>query len=330
MKLSWSEKETFYHELGQYTKSGIALNEALESMLEEMPRGRVHRFTKHLYEQTQSAGTLAEVFAQEGKTLTELERTLMDAGAESGRLQESFAYLSTYFQALKNARRMITRRLLYPVFLLHFAPVLLNLPMLFGPNASVRNYVLETLGFILVLWVISLFLYFLISTFQNAAKNIGWVDRLLRLFPLMGKVHEWGALSRFCMSLQMQVQAGIPMLQALPVAGRTSQSGLVENLSKRAVKKIDEGASLSEALRDPNALTPALIRALRLGEDAGTVDEELRKWGHYYQEQSLNRLDLVAEWFPRVIYIGVLLLLGYKIVTTYQGMLQGMMEMYDF
>ncbi len=329
MKLSWQQKELFYHEIAQYTRSGITLREALESMLDEMPPGATRQFVRRLHRRTKDGQDLGEILMSETGQFTEVEQALIDAGATSGRLEQCFRYLSEYFKSLCEARRGITRGLLYPAFLLHFAVFVLNLPKLI-PSGDVEGYLRSVFIVLLIVYIIGISLYIVMSLWAMAARKAPPLDALFRFIPLLGGIHKFSGLSRFCVALEMQMQAGIPMLQALPVAGRSSQSGLIHAAAKRAIPKVNQGQDLAQALRAPGTFPQALIRALRMGQDAGSIDEELRKWGDFYLQRMLVRLNLLAEWLPRMIYLAVVLYVAYMIITTYQKYISGLMEMTDF
>jgi len=41
-------------------------------------------------------------------------------------------------------------------------------------------------------------------------------------------------------------------------------------------------------------------------------------------------VETLSEWVPRMIYLGIMVLLGWRIVSLYQGMLAGYGKMLDF
>ena len=64
-------------------------------------------------------------------------------------------------------------------------------------------------------------------------------------------------------------------------------------------------------------------RALRLGEETGSLDADLRKWADYYQRGAISTLETIGAWLPRIGNLGILIYLGYRIIATYSQMYQG-------
>lgn len=326
MKLSWIEKERFYHEVAQYIRSGISLQEALQSMAETGDSGKARRMARRLLRDSQGAGSLYATFAHLDGVFTELELSLIEAAEQSGRLEQAFRYLAEYYHNLHEARSEVIRRSMYPAFILHFATFILPLPELITQKTTLADYLIKTLGTLSMLYAAAILLYLLASMLLQLGRSSGLVDGLIRLVPLLGRVQATAAFARFCMTLEMQLQAGISPLQALPVAGRASQSGLILRRARSAPRRIDAGQELADALGKPGPLPANILRALRLGQQAGSLDEELRRWGAFYQQQTLNRIRTISEWVPKILYLVIAAYVAYRIIGAAQGVSQQMMQ----
>ena len=332
MKLSWSEKERFYHEVGQYTKSGIGIQEALQSIAEGGDTAAARRIAKRLRKLTAGGDDLFTVFSRQTGVFTELELALLEAGEHSGRLEQVFHYLARYFHDLREARSEVIRRAIYPLFLLHFAVLVLPFPALITGGltpAAITTYLMKSVGTLLIVYFAAFTLIMIIMSLLRVSRYAPGSDTITRRLPLMGKIRSSASISRFCMALEMQLQAGVPMMQALPVAGRASQSGLILNRVDRALPKIDGGASLSEALGGPGPLPANVLRGLSLGQQAGTLDEELGRWGAFYLDQALTRIRLLSDWLPKILYFLIVAYVAYRIVTSYAASMADTAKLLD-
>jgi type IV pilus assembly protein PilC len=261
-----------------------------------------------------------------------LELALLESGERSGRLEQVFKYLARYFHDLQEARSEVVRRSVYPVFLLHFAVFILPIANLVKGGFSTENiirYLFQVLGTLFLFYGLAILLITIVIGLLQISRSVAGSDALTRIIPLIGKVRTFASVSRFCMALEMQIQAGVPMLQALPVAGRASQSGLILNRAERAVAKIDAGSTLADALGAPGPLPANVLRGLRLGQEAGTLDEELSRWGQFYLDQALTRIRVLADWLPKIIYFLIIGYVAYRIITTFAGTMQDMSKMIE-
>ncbi len=333
MKLNWTDKEAFYHEVAQYTRAGIGLSDALQSMLEGMRGGRLRRFTAGLAAAAQDGLSVRDVFQSQSDSFEEMELATMEAGGESGHLEESFRYLSEFFATVNRARREVMQRISYPIFLAHFAVIVFNIKTLLpnpltGAQGSLRDFGTGVAVSFVILYLLVGGLYFFWRGLVDIARRSVVIDRVMRKLPLIGGVRRFGSIARFCMTMYMQVSAGVPLKEALNVAGRSARSALLEKASKEAIPLIDSGATLSASLATtPGAIPPDVLRALRLGQEAGSLDLELKRWADLYQEKTVGRIKTLSDWLPRLIYLAVAAYVGYTVITFYSAYLNNINEM---
>ena len=71
-----------------------------------------------------------------------------------------------------------------------------------------------------------------------------------------------------------------------------------------------------------------MIRSFCIGEQTGEIDQELLRLASEYQAEGLARIETLAEWLPRLLYIAILGYIGFGIVTWYQNYLHQAMDMF--
>jgi len=54
------------------------------------------------------------------------------------------------------------------------------------------------------------------------------------------------------------------------------------------------------------------------GEISGKLDETLKRMRQYYQEEGSRKIQTVSQWVPRLIYLGVALMIAWRIVSFYR------------
>jgi type II secretory pathway component PulF len=138
---------------------------------------------------------------------------------------------------------------------------------------------------------------------------------------MIGKIRRAFATSRFCATYAMQLDAGINVIDGLEAAQRASLSGLFRAAVRRAVPEVRNGSQVGPLLASSGAFPEPMTRAVCIGEQTGELDQELTRTAAEYQKEALARLETAAEWLPRLLYIAILLYIGYSIVTMYQAYL---------
>jgi type II secretory pathway component PulF len=264
--------------------------------------------------------TIAEAFARERPDISDLEIGVVAAGEKSGRLDSGTAHLAEYFGALATARESLFKKLVYPVFVLHFGVFMLALPKLFF-GGGLASYLRATLGFFALVYGVLIIILLLVPILRDAGSRMAAIDRLLRFLPLLGKTRRAFATARFCATYGMQLDAGINVLDALQAAQRASRSGLVREAVAKALPEVRGGVQVGPLLAASGAFPEPMTRALCIGEQTGELDTELARLAADYQAEGVSRLETATEWLARAFHIAILLYVGYIIVTGYKAYL---------
>ena len=64
-----------------------------------------------------------------------------------------------------------------------------------------------------------------------------------------------------------------------------------------------------------------------LGLDRPELDHELQRLGEDCRTAAMRRLETISEWGPRLIYIGVICYIGWRIVSAYAGQMRDVQEL---
>lgn len=324
MRLRFREKQNLYHSLGQLLRSGATFPSALES-LARTSRGSLRQLLTRLTNSVAGGLTVGEAFAAQRPAVSDLEAGIVAAVERAGRLDRGLAQLAAYFGALDAARAGVMRKIAYPVFVLHFGILVLGLPTLIASGAGA--YAKET-GFIFALFYgVAIVIGLAVPLLRDLGATDASVDALLRFVPLIGGIRRDFAMARFCATYEMQLDAGVNVMDGLAAAGRASRSAKIATAVKRALPEVRGGAQVGPLLAVSQAFPEEMIRSFCVGEETGRLGEELARLAAEYQASAITRLDTLAEWLPKLIYLAVCAYIGYRIVSWYGGYLQQVEEL---
>jgi type IV pilus assembly protein PilC len=312
--LSLRQKQSFYEHLAQLLRAGIAFPGAVDK-LSLSSRGSQKRVLTDLKNLLGSGKTVSEAFGALRPAVSEMECTALSALERSGRMDRGFQHLADYFGAMDNARRETLRRVAYPLVVLHLAVFVSRLPVLFQDNAMV--YLRQT-GFVLFcLYGAFAILMLLIPLLRDAGAKNGTLDWFLIRIPFVGKIRRSYALARFCATYDMQLEAGVNVMDSLDAAGRASRSGLISAAVGKAVPELRQGVQVGPLLAQSNAFPESFIRTVLVAEDTGELDRALARLTTQYQADGLRALANFADWIPRFVYFAVAIYAGWNIVSFY-------------
>src|SRR5438445_13776442 len=95
------------------------------------------------------------------------------------------------------------------------------------------------------------------------------IDQILLAIPFFGKMRQAFALARFCATYDMQLEAGVNVIDSLSIAARASCSAVIADAAQRSVPEIRTGSQLGSLLARSRAFPDELIQAWRVAEETG-------------------------------------------------------------
>ncbi|MDR3213081.1 MAG: type II secretion system F family protein [Azoarcus sp.] len=312
---------------GVMLRSGIPLIEGLRTIHEEVRFGSnpgVRHATAVLLEDLSNGAPVNLAFSRHPDLFPEVVCNLADIGNETGKLPEMFLEASGYLNRISEIGRNARRSLIYPFFV--FSAILCaagfwlyyvipNLAELFRQmNAKMPPLTLSVIAF--SNWIadhgllsLGLFILLFVSPFLLFRYS---ARARLRLFlighrlPISGVLLRTSGMAFFTEHLAILVRAGIDMVKSLNIMERATRDEYYRKSITRAIAVIQRGERLSIALRETNSFPPLVLRLISVGEETGTLDEQL----HYLADEYRQRFNHLVETLAEVIRPAVILLAG--------------------
>jgi general secretion pathway protein F len=122
-------------------------------------------------------------------------------------------------------------------------------------------------------------------------------------------------LRNFFDSLALLLEAGVPVLEALPVALDTVRNQALRSQVAQIQPRIEAGCSFGEALAGLSLFgRTQAYELIRTGEASGTLPRMLLRYSEA-EGAAIDRFDdLVTEWLPRRAYTLAAVLIGYSMI----------------
>ena len=303
-------------ELSMLLHAGVSTGDALSLLAEE---GENQEVLTAMARQVDDGATLAAALRESGG-FPAYVCGLVDVGERTGRLEEALAALSRYYEDRVRLGRRVRSALLYPAVMLALMLVVIGvllvrvLPIFDDVYASLGGRLsgvaagLLTLGRWLegampVLWVllaaVAVFVVLFSAVGSFRAKLVsGWQSRHGDK-GVSRKLNN----ARLAQALAMGMASGLPVEEAVAMSAGLMEGGAKERCLS-CQKRMEEGASLSEALRQSGLLPPRQSRLLELGQRSGTGDASMEKIARDLSEEGEAALDaLVSRVEPALVLV---------------------------
>jgi len=289
----------FFRSLARYLQAGLTPDRGLCLWAEQLPEDSRPPFLKTA-RQVQRGQSLAAAGLKAGILLPWEARLLAPADVH-GRLDLLLDNLADHHEQATDWWYRLRMRLIFPAVILVLGLLALPLPALIAGQLSLQAYLLQNL----------LLAAGLVSAWNLPVAN--WTHHRIPDLVLhsrtLGKPVWQYQRQRFLQQLACLHNAGLTMLDALPVAVSSCNSALLRSRWSLIATAIRQGSGISESLHRYDALDDTGYALVHGGEAAGRLgdmlDREARRLG---QGVALWREGLL-DWLPRLGYLAVLLFL---------------------
>jgi len=253
--------------------------------------------------------------------LPETDRQLISVGDTSGRLPSVFRDLADQHRSRQKAQRAVLGAAIYPMFILHFAIVVLPAGQLV--SGSVGDYLQEVFSLLIPLWG---FLVALGWAIKSRIRVIGAIGDLL---PGIRGYRRYGALRDVCAVLRAFLTAGCRLDEAWYAACAATGRKAFIAAGIRCAETVQAGSPPSEILDQLGVFPAEFSQIYRSGEQTGKLEESLGLLEEEYARQASSCLAAASFWYPKLLFLAVALYLAVKVIGFYAGYFDQINSMMD-
>lgn len=322
--LSLKEKLDFTTTFQTLHKAGLPVVESLIFMENDASSRRVRLLAREVRRQIISGYTFSDTLARYPEIFGRVYIGLAKAGEDSGEMERTFDRIIELLKKENDIKNRVISALAYPCFVICLAMgvVLIMLMFVFPAFKEMFDNLdkqlpiytkicmdagefLKTKWFIIPLGL-GTFIWGGISLWkwETSRKEI---DRILLTIPLLSDLLKFSAFSNFLSVLQVAYEAGIPIVDCLYLSNLTFGNSTMHKAVSVCIKKVQEGAHLSVALRSAKIFPKMILFMVATGEQSGKLGE-LMKQSVMFIDQELDR---TIEMLTKMIEPMMLIFIGF-------------------
>ncbi|MDE7300290.1 MAG: type II secretion system F family protein [Lachnospiraceae bacterium] len=319
--------------------AGVTIIEALK-MLGDQTENKV--FAKAIHETAalvEKGETLGNAMRRSPKLFPNILITMVDAGEASGSMEVAFARMATHFEKTAKTKALIKKAMVYPVVLAIVALVVVIImsvvvfPKFADMFASmgtelpgITKVVMGISDVLMYRWYfIILVLAILILSVRMFAKTSSGkhvFGSLALKLPLFGKMNSKNACANFARTFSTLMSSGMSISQSLEITARSMSNILYQEALEKSRAEVEQGVSLSIALRGNPLFPPMVCQMLNIGEETGNIEKMLDKVAEYYEEEvEIQTQSLSAAMEPMIIVV-MGIIVAFMVMAMYMPMIQ--------
>ncbi len=328
-RMSATELSLFTRQLATLVRSGLPLDEALTAVAEQSEGRKVKRIALGLRSAISEGASLADGIAQFPSAFPPLYRATVEAGEQSGKLDNILERLADYVERRQEMQSKLLLAAIYPAILTVFAiGVVIALltyvvPQVVGVFESIDQELppltlgliafsdfLRAHGLTLAGLLAGAGLLFAIGMRRDGFRRR--VHRMMLRLPLVGRLIRGANTARFTRTLGILTNSGVPILDAMRIGAQVITNQPMRDAVETAARKVREGATLYRSLSESRLFPPITLHLIGSGEASGKLDEMLDRAAEN-QEREVGTLvaALMGVLEPALILVmgGVVLLI---------------------
>lgn len=143
---------------------------------------------------------------------------------------------------------------------------------------------------------------------------ISLAESLWLRLPLSHDILEARQISRFTRTLQLLLDSGLPVFQAMDAARPTLSSVRLEARMRDAQERVKRGGSVAESLKAARCFPPIVTHLIAVGESAGTLVDVLDELASYYERLLDETLRVATSLLEPLMIILMGLLVGFCVL----------------
>jgi len=320
--ISLAEKINFIENLSVMLKAGISISRSLQILVKQARSNRFKGILANVYNQVQQGKGLSEALSQYPEVFSNIVVSMIKIGELSGNLDKSLEYLSTQLQREADLKSRVRGAMMYPsvvvgamviigillsIFVLPnllsiFAEQGASLPITTRAVIAISNFMSQHT--FLALGGIVGFVVLVIAVYKTPAGKRAFSIFNVN-FVIIKEITKKINLARFSRILSSMLKSGIPIVQALEVAGESLDNVLYKEVVSKAAEDVRLGKPLAESLSANQKLFPFLVQQMiAVGEESGSTQEILEQLAAHYEadvDDTLKNLSSIIE--PLLILI---------------------------
>ncbi|HEY2142498.1 MAG TPA: type II secretion system F family protein [Solirubrobacteraceae bacterium] len=329
------ELAVFSRQLSTMISSGMSILRCLY-VLEEQTESKFLKETIVTVRKDVEAGlALSDAMARHPKVFNPLFVAMTRAGEAGGVLEDALMRVADQLEKDASLRRQIKSAMIYPTLVIVFAvgvmmalvaflvPVFEGVFKQFGGELPKITQVSVFLSHaVLGYWWLMFGLTGAIAVAFLKWKKSSWGrpqwDHFRLHVPMkIGAIVQQISVARWSRTLASLTSAGVPLLLALEITGKTGGNVAVEEAMDGVIASVKRGGTIAAPLAQAPIFPTMVTHMVGVGEETGALDSMLDKIADFYEDQVAASVKALTSILEPIMIIVIGGIVGFIVVSMY-------------
>jgi type IV pilus assembly protein PilC len=336
------ELAIFSRQFATLIASGMPMLRSLYTLEEQTEDEKISAAVVGLRDDIEAGSSVADAMEKSPAIFDPLYRSMVRAGEGSGRLEQALDMVAGQLEKLDALRRQIRAALMYPALVFTFAVIVMTAVVAFivpvftgifeelasetpGESAdlpfmtqiTVTISKLITGSWYFVIPVLGLLVFLFIQWKKTERGRYQWDAFKLKLPMKIGDVVQKVAIARWSRIFSGTISAGVPILQAVKIAGETSGNMVVAEAMDEVYASVRQGGTIAAPLGRSAVFPTMVTQMVSVGEDTGQLEQMLAKIADFYEAEVDAKVKALTSLIEPVMIMFVGGVVGFIVISMY-------------
>src|SRR3954468_10296102 len=316
--------------------SGMSMLRALYVLEDQQENPKLKDAFSQVRKDVEAGLSLSAALERHPDIFNELYVAMVAAGETGGILEDTLKRVADQLEKDASLRRQIKSAMVYPIVIFSFAGIVVialvaflvpvfegvfkdfggELPAITKVTVSFSHLVTRQ-PYIIIGVVVGVVWAF--RRWKNSERGHEQWDRIKLRFPFkIGDVVQKVALARFARTYSALIAAGVPMLEAIEITGKTSGNVVVEKAMNAVHESVRNGGTIAAPMRtEPDAFPGMVVQMVAVGEETGALDSMLSKTADFYEDEVEAAVKALTSILEPIMIIFVGGIVGFIVIAMY-------------
>ncbi len=329
------EVAVFARQLSTMINSGMNILRALYVLEEQTNNKLLKRTIVAVRRDVEAGRALSDAMERHPKVFSPLFIAMTRAGEAGGMLESSLNRIADQLEKDASLRRKIRSAMVYPTLVITFALIVLIamvafvIPVFASIFASTKSelpamtqisigasHLVTHSWYALIIGAAAIVFGF--RKWKSSTWGRPQWDRLRLRIPMkIGAIVQEVAIARWSRTLSTLTSAGVPLLQALEIVGKTGGNVAIEDAMVEVIASVKRGGTLSAPLSKASIFPSMVTHMVGVGEETGAVDAMLEKIAEFYEDRVDANVKALTSIMEPIMILVIGAIVGFVVISMY-------------
>jgi type IV pilus assembly protein PilC len=339
-RVTLSDLAIFSRQLATMVSSGMSILRALFVLEEQTENAKLKEILTSVRKDVEAGLSLSDALGRHPKVFGPLFTSMIRAGEIGGMLESSLVRIADQLEKEDALRRQVKAAMVYPAvvtsvaFLVMIVLVVYIVPVF----ASVLTSMGTTSAEQSLPWMTQITV-----DFSHAVTGYGWAiligvgiggygfrrwkrsefgraqwDAFRLKIPFkIGDIVQKISIARWARTLSALTAAGVPLLEALDITGKTAGNMVVQEAMGSVIASVKRGGSIAEPIANSSVFPMMVSHMVAVGESTGELDFMLSKIADFYEERVAAAVKALTSILEPVMIVFIGGMVGFIVIAMY-------------